>query len=244
MKEVKIENLVVLGRSAPEPIKDGRHTVCLAGWSMSGNRFVRIYPTKINSPVRRWDIINIPAIKDKSHDPRKESYKIQGSKSEWDHLENKINKVGRLKGRKRVKLLKEIPTGCTVSLNNNKKSLGLIKATELKPYLVKNNTEDKQNQCEVRGKNGYPYELRIKYQHNNCLLKGDYHDQHCIEWGVYRYWDKTSQEKHSQVIDNLQLSNNDYTKYFLIGNQRYHFHSFLIISVLRFKENNKTPLFQ
>lgn len=234
---MEIKNLVILGRSAPEPIKDGRHTVCLAGWWLNKDQFVRIYPTKMNSDVRRWDIINVPVVHDRSHDPRQESYKIEGSKKEWNVLEQKIEKVGRYNRKQRLHLLANIPKTCTVSLNDNNDSLGLIKPTKINAYLEKNGSDSRVIDERIYSKNDYPYKLRLRYQHNNCSLKGDYHDQHCIEWGIYRFWDKCEGEEYDKVINNLQLSNNNYTKYFLIGNQRYRFNSFLVISVLRFKQD-------
>lgn len=234
--ERKLENLVVLGRSAPEEIKDGRSTVCLAGVLLNSQEFVRVYPTRMDFPISRWDMINVPVIHDPSHDAREESFKIRDSKEEWNNLGKKIKKVGRLKKRKRrLHLLSRLPYSCTKSLNQKHASLGLVKPTKiLKAYLEENEKFSKKKLT----KNQYPFKVRVRYQHGNCSLKGDFHDQHCIEWGIYRFWDKNG-SAYKRVIDNLQLLNDNWEKFFLIGNLFSHLTSFVIISVLRFKHKKE-----
>ena len=46
---VKIDDLIILGRSGPSYMSDGRHTVCVGGYSPSQESFIRIYPTKISN---------------------------------------------------------------------------------------------------------------------------------------------------------------------------------------------------
>jgi len=41
-----IDDLIMLGRGAPDTMRDGRVTICAAGWSPTLG-FVRIYPTSI-----------------------------------------------------------------------------------------------------------------------------------------------------------------------------------------------------
>lgn len=46
-----IDDVVILGRGVPELISDGRVTVCVAGYSDKLG-FVRLYPTRIDSPLK------------------------------------------------------------------------------------------------------------------------------------------------------------------------------------------------
>jgi hypothetical protein len=49
-----INDLIILGRACPEPLKDGRVTVCLAGWSEEYG-FIRLYPTRPNFQCKRLE---------------------------------------------------------------------------------------------------------------------------------------------------------------------------------------------
>ena len=112
-----IKDLIVLGRSAPEPIeKDGRHTVCLAGWSDSMDSFIRLYPTKMETDIRRWSKIKVPVEKDTGNDPREESYKIEGSLEDWDELESKIVEKKLLDKRERIKLAERLKKNMPLSI--------------------------------------------------------------------------------------------------------------------------------
>lgn len=236
MYKRKLKNLVILGRSAPEEIKDGRRTVCLAGALKDSYEFVRVYPTRMDFPISRWDIINVPTIHDPAHDAREESFKIQDSKKDWWNLDKKITKVGRVKKKNRIGFLAHLPKSCTKDLNRKCASLGLVEPTKIIDANLKENTE-KSTKKEMT-KHNYPFKLRIQYKHENCALKGDFHDQHCIEWGIYRCWDKNP-NNHKKAINNLHLLNKNWKKFFLIGNLFAHFTSFVIISILRFKKNDK-----
>src|SRR5688572_9893335 len=95
-----IDDLVVLGRACPEPLKDGRITVCLGGYSFSKG-FIRIYPTKVNMDINQWAIIKVEVERDE-RDTRNESWKIAGSKNDWDNLHRRVKRVGDLAKEKRL----------------------------------------------------------------------------------------------------------------------------------------------
>lgn len=77
--------MVILGRSAPERLRDGRETVCVVGYN-SDLGLIRLYPTRWDcKQLKRWNIVGVPALKNPD-DPREESYKIEGSKRDWDRL--------------------------------------------------------------------------------------------------------------------------------------------------------------
>ena len=88
-----IDDLIVLGRAGPELISDGRHTICLGGWSPTRG-FIRIYLTHMYSEAQRWNVIQLPV--ENGDDYRNESWKIEGSKDEWDNLHEKINRTDQL----------------------------------------------------------------------------------------------------------------------------------------------------
>ena len=72
-----IDDLIILGRACPEPLKNGRVTVCLGGWSDKFG-FVRLYPTRSDIRWKRWDIVRVDVERNPS-DTRVESWKIAGS---------------------------------------------------------------------------------------------------------------------------------------------------------------------
>ncbi|MDZ7687631.1 MAG: hypothetical protein U5J64_02720 [Halobacteriales archaeon] len=239
VEKKEINDLIVLGRAAPEPMnEDGRHTVCLGGYS-EDHGFIRLYPTKMEmKQCTRWNVVSVPVEHDDSHDPRDESYKIQGSKKDWDKLHKKVEKTGRIEDKEeRIKLINKLADDCPAKLNKQKKSLGIVDPEKiLDVYLESQGDSPIQMDLvgkELKGKNDYPYKLYIKYRCENCVQKTP-HDQHCIEWGMYRYWDKN--DDYEGVIDALRVNDEEYKKYFFVGNLRHHPTSFIVISVLRFKK--------
>jgi len=120
-----IDDLVILGRAVPEPIKNGRVTVCTGGYSPKLG-LIRVYPTKPSTPIRRWDIVRVPVEKD-PRDTRTESWKIQGSRSEWERLDEKVEVVGRLKSDDRPNLVANLTDGCVNEINEARRSLGIVK---------------------------------------------------------------------------------------------------------------------
>lgn len=235
-----IDDLVVLGRAGPEFIKDGRHTVCLGGWSPSKG-FVRLYPTHLYSNAQRWNIIEVPVEQDKSHDWRDESWKIVGSKQDWDMLYEKVNEIDRLERGDQIDLIKDIPKTCPNKLNEQKKSMGLVEPVEIHDAYLDPVDDPEPVQVDMQGhelksKKSYPHKLYIEYTCSNCVAKGT-HDQHCIEWGIFRFWDKNPDADPKQIIDNLHLLDDDWKKYFFVGNQQNRPNSFIVISVIRWKKN-------
>jgi hypothetical protein len=236
-----INDLIVLGRAGPEFIKDGRHTVCLGGWSQSKG-FVRLYPTHLYSDAQRWNIIKVPVEQDEGHDWRDESWKIVGSKADWDTLYEKVEEVDRLERGDAIELMREIPKTCPNKLNEDKKSLGVVEPEEIHDAYLEPVEDQEPVQVDMQGhelksKRSYPHKLYIEYTCKECAAKGK-HRQHCIEWGIFRFWDKNPDAPPDLVIDNLQLLNDDWKKYFFVGNQQNRPNSFIVISVIRWKKND------
>lgn len=234
----KIEDLVVLGRAAPEPISDGRHTVCLGGYSETLG-YVRLYPTQMRMKrCKRWNVISVLVEDASPDDTRDESYKIAGSKKSWDQLHTKIEKVDELGKSEQIQLIDRLAKDCPSRLNEAHQSLGIVKPAEIVDYYLERN-ENATYQVTLDGrrrqkKHDYPQKLYIEYRCENCGLKGDRHRQHCIEWGVYRYWDKYDNPE--GVIDAIGLTDSSRHHYFFVGNLNHRRTTYIIISDLRFKE--------
>lgn len=234
-----IDDLIVLGRSGPELISDGRHTVCLGGYSPEEG-YIRIYPTHMYSDASRWNVIGVPV---EDGDFRDESYKIEGSKSDWDNLYKKIQKHQELSRNERLELIENLPKTCPAKLNEKERSLGLVEPAEIHDAYLDpiENPEPVQQDIkgnELRSKNSYSHKLYIEYTCEGCKQSQGYHRHHVMEWGVYQWWNRNPDDP-EQVIENLRINDDDWKKYFFIGNLRQNPKSFVIISVLRFKKSKQ-----
>src|SRR5271157_5583422 len=90
-----VDDLLVLGNAVPDIISDNRITVCTVGYSKA-HGLIRIYPVPPVSPMKRWKVVKIP-LERNPKDTRPESWKIQGSKSQWDSIVGKIELKGEVK---------------------------------------------------------------------------------------------------------------------------------------------------
>ncbi len=233
----QIDDLVVLGRGAPDALRDGRVAICVAGWSRKEG-FVRIYPTRLTSPLKQWNIVSVSVEKNPS-DNRRESWKIVGSATDWDRLDENIRVVDTLGREERISLVPALASGCVAELNAERVSLGIIHPSELKGYLSEREDVDHTVQRTLMGgsvpktKINYSLRPRIVYRCGKCRSVNG-HDQQTIEIGCYE-WFRKNPGKAAQVFDNLQIGNPEYEKYLLVGNQANHRTSYLVIGVIRWK---------
>ena len=238
---IEVDDLVVLGNAVPDEIKDGRKTICVAGYSQERG-LIRVYPARPDSPVKWWNRLGVPLVRNPM-DTRAESWKIQGSKSEWDSLTDKIKTHGsvEMKHRRELwsKICKRHQVGCVSDLNDDRLSLGVVKPTILSHRLVKRDTYDPTIQAtlttETEYKTIHNYRLRpvIRYRCSDCKAT-KYHEQQILEWGVYE-WFRKHPGKEEQIWDNMHLDDPSWDKWFLVGNQARYRNSFMIISAIRFK---------
>jgi hypothetical protein len=236
-----IDDLVVLGRACPEPLKDGRVTVCLGGWS-ERHGFIRIYPTRADAKCKQWDVIRLE-VERNDRDTRDESWKIVGSKGEWETLSEKIEVVGSIDSpESRRNLIGNRTDTCVNVINDEKRSLGIIKPSEiLKTYFKENPKYGQLMQLGLPGmteldsvkvKRDFPHEPRIMYRCPDCQTEAKHHDQQILEWGFYE-WLRKNPDKKEQVWENARFNRPDTDIYLFVGNQAAHRTSFMVISVLR-----------
>jgi hypothetical protein len=240
-----IDDLVMLGRGAPDLIKDGRVTVCAAGWSPTRG-FIRIYPTRMGSPLKQWSIVSVP-VERNEEDNREESWKISGSKSEWDRLDRKIKVVGELSRVDRQQLIPKLASPCILALNDTHASLGIVHPKELKGYLDRRSDVDHTVQQTLFGgslprtKATYDLQPRLVFTCAGCTSTAG-HDQQSIEYGCYE-WFRKNPGQEAQVFENLHLSDPGWERYLFVGNQTHHRASFLVITLLRWKLGPAQPTF-
>ncbi len=230
-----IDDLVILGRSSPDTMRDNRVSVCVAGYSRTIG-FVRLYPTRLDSPLRAWNIVSVP-VERNPKDARPESWKITGSKSEWARLSEKITVVGRLKREEKRPLVMPLASGCVLDLWEKGRSLGIVRPRSRDCYFTDREDQEPAIQMTLLGraleldKHKYGLQPRVRYLCSNCRLpKG--HDQQILEWGIYE-WLRKNPGKEDGVWANLFWKENQQDIYFVVGNQAKWPSSFMVISVLR-----------
>jgi hypothetical protein len=244
-KTIVIDDLIVLGRAVPEPIKDGRTTVCLGGYSHELG-FVRVYPTRTDMKWHRWDVVRVEVEKD-VRDTRAESWKILGSRTEWDNLSSKIQVIGSIEDQTAQRnLAANLADDCVNDINDARRSLGVVKPSKIEPYFAHNPHYGQLFQMVLPGlgestkvKRDFQKEPRVKYQCADCKThKG--HDQQILEWGFYE-WFRKNPDNIDQIWENAQFNSPDHDIYFFVGNQFRHRTSYMVISVLRIKKGPVTP---
>jgi len=244
------DDLIVLGNAVPDVISDERITVCTAAYCKDLG-LVRIYPVPPVSPMKRWNIVRIP-LERNPKDTRSESWKIQGSKSEWDQISRKIELKGTIEETKRLPLLEELYSkfgvDCVEQLNDKLVSFGLIKPKIISYQLETREDFEKSTQLSLDSREPFltikNYALRpvISYRCQNCKTKGP-HSQQVLEWGIYE-WLRRHPNEPKKVWENLRMKESGYYRSFLVGNLALFRTSFCIISMFRKKLQGQTPTAQ
>lgn len=250
MTKTKINDLVVLGMAIPQHLKDGRTTVCLGGYSRE-HGFIRVYPTKPDMGLSRWDVIEVEVEKNSS-DTRQESWKIVGSRDNWEDLGRSIRKVGRVKDvSERWNLVTENTAECVSSLNEKHQSLGFIKPQVIhKMYFGKNQQYGQPVQLALFSshakkwaavKHDYPVLPRLKYSCEHCRTQQGFHDQSVLEWGFYE-WMRKNPNNIEQVWENARFLSEDHEIYLFVGNQQNKRNSYLVINSIPLNKSQKPSM--
>ena len=254
VEKKELTDFIVLGRAAPDVLKNGRKTYCIGGWSDT-HKYIRIYPTSRKADLKRWTINKIPVEKNPA-DIRKESWKVEGSQDDWDSLDKKIIKIGKLKRKGQIELLDRLPKyPCIDDINAEKRSLGIIIPSEILDYYLKERDTyenskmqfsldeilpgENTKQSKTLIKDNFKYIPYIKWRcEGPCKFKQGFHKSQLLSLEAYEWFRKVGvedQKAQMKVFDNLQLKNSEYNFWFFVGNTNQHKKSFMIISVLRFK---------
>ena len=125
------------------------------------------------------------------------------------------------------------------------KSFGIIKPKIIKTELVqKNDSTTVQTQLfnteyQIISQKDYKFKPYVSYEcEGKCSCKNKQHRQQIVEWGCYEWMRKNPNDSNycMQVFENLQLTNDDWEKYFLVGNLHKAPKTYLIVAVFRFKK--------
>jgi hypothetical protein len=218
--------IIVLGRAAPEHYA-GKQSVTVIAYSHKLG-FVRLYPTRLDSPLKQWAVCSIEAERHEN-DTRRESYKLKG---DWEKQNESIDLLGELGREERVALLHGLAKKGIESLR--KGTIALIKPNNMAPHIVMKEKPEGKKGKDIQGKRDYDAKLFIEY---NCSPECSKPHRHwVIEWGVYEALRKNPEQADS-MTRSLHLENPKYEKYFLIGT-RGKKDRYVIIGVIRFKRDS------
>ena len=244
------DDLIVLGNAVPDVISDERITVCTVAYCKELG-LVRIYPVPPVSYMKRWNIVRVP-LERNPRDTRTESWKIQGSKSEWDQISRKIHLKGSVEETQKLPLLEDLYSrfgvDCVEQLNDKLVSLGLIKPRIISYQLETREDFERSTQLSLDSREpfltikNYPLRPVICYRCQNCKTKGP-HSQQVLEWGIYE-WLRRHPSETNKVWENLRMKESDYYRSFLVGNLALFRTSFVIISMFKKKLRVQTPTAQ
>jgi len=241
MEKITVD-FILAGQAVPEEIKrDRRIYQCTAGFSPTLNEMIRIYPIPHQLKLKRWTIYEID-LERNPKDNRSESWKIQGSRTHWKAAIDRVRVKGKLSRDEWISFIQQHAEEiCIRDLNEAKRSLAIIKPEILHAYISEQevSAESQHKQKTLTGvftpKTGKssPHFAKVKYRCPGCKSQKP-HDQRILEYGVYMGIENNPDNK-EKVIDNLRLFDDDYEKYFFIGNINKFRNSWIIISVLRWK---------
>ncbi|MEM4267640.1 MAG: hypothetical protein QXK37_02305 [Candidatus Woesearchaeota archaeon] len=229
---MKIKNLVVLGRTAPELV-NGRLCNTIIGHA-EGIGFIRL-PVRIDSPGRLWDILCVEA-RHAAHDTRKESLRIT---SNWNNLNKKIKIEGILKKENRLVLLRKLASNSIERLKKQNLSIAVVRPRKIVHWIVTNRErrvvqKSLGKDFDIISKKDYEARLEMEY---SCSFKcRKRHRQWVVDWGVYEAMRKNPKNPDAMLRD-LHLKDPQYEKYFVIGKGRKN-NRFVIVSVIRLRTKN------
>ena len=214
-----LEDFVMLGKTAPETDRQGRVTVCSAGWSPELRQLIRIYPLAEKNCPPDFSVSRVRL--ERNHkDSLGESWKIAGDRSVDVHerINSRFDVLGILNNRKGV--LDDIPAVSSIKEANSRRlSLAVIQP-ELPPkfYLEFN----KKRKSGV-GTKSYEYVPRVKFS-----LGPSTHRLKYLNQSVYQYLGKNMSN-----LGLLQIKESFKTNpKLLIGNMFAYRNNWLVISKL------------
>jgi len=195
LSRIRIDDLIILGQSSPDTMKDGRLSVCTAGYSPT-HGFIRLYPTRMDSSFRMWDIVSVP-VERNPQDARAESWKIQGSKAEWDSLGDIITVTGSLHQKRKLSLIDSLLSGCVFDIRDQGRSLGIVKPVDKECYFAQRERFDPYDQMTLddrvlpKDKSRYRLRPRAGFSCSNCRSSSGASMNGCGRTPAGRIWSGT-----------------------------------------------------
>lgn len=214
-----VEDFIMLGRTVPEQSKKHGLVVCSAGYSKELRQFMRVYPITMLTRIARWNTCRL-AVQRSVHDCRVESWRLQEPTD--------ITITGKANREAEYAHLAKMASGSIAELNEQRASLGIIKASKL-GYRF-----DGMKPSEELIPDMFPM-TKTQQQKRPRLTFTDSMGEHDIQlrdWGSYEFLRKQPAEKHHLLWSALHLENADYDHLLFVGNHNHHRNNWLVIGVI------------
>lgn len=216
-----LEDFVMLGKTAPETDRQGRVTVCSAGWSPELRQLVRIYPLAVENAPADFSVSQVRL--ERNHkDSRHESWKIAGDRGVDVH--SGINARFDVKHilNDRSSLFEQIPlVGSVREANEKRLSLAVIQPEQAPEFHLERNKNYLMNKGKVCSKS-YKYTARLKFN----LGEGS-HNLKYLNQEVYEHLTPTSKTMFPKIKGRFKTNPK-----LLIGNMFAYRNNWLVIAGL------------
>jgi hypothetical protein len=225
----------MLGTTIPTELKDGRVTVCSAGYSLELQRLVRIYPLSRRNIPRRWHIYSVPLERNPT-DNRDASWKLAADRTVDNHdaINECFEEGGTLRKAERPTVLRNSLITSIHQANKDRLSLAIIQP-KTTPELYFEHNPDSPDSPQLRlfdasdkpatSTGRFPYIPRVRFMDDagrtNQLMVRD--------WGVFEFMRKHGHDRHHELRQALHLGP---TSSLLIGNLNNVRNAWIVISVL------------
>lgn len=231
---ITVHDFVMLGKTVPEPISDGRVLVCSAGVSETMRSLIRVYPLAKRGSPPRWTVNSVDLTRNPK-DSRPESFCLAG-----DHdvdADPNFNSAFRSDGKalsraKRKKLLERHVVESIAEANEKRLSLAIVHPERLELVFTANRDSPDSPELAlfdmwprpIAGAKRFAFMPRLKFSDP----RGN-HDLKLNDWGSYEFLRKYGDGRRSELASALGL---DRPRSLLIGNHNRHRTAWLVISVL------------
>ena len=244
-----LKDMVVLGHGAPNEVKKigNRQGRCACIWSEKMG-YCRIYPIP-HGYLHDWEIIDVE-VRRLTNDGRENTFIIYNYEQDWDkmYLHIKVHKDGdkriALSREDCIALVRKLAVDSFSDVRYSKRSFGIIKPSQMEGFLEKNLDKSVQQATLfdfdhlIMNQKDYKWIPCIRYTCSTPCKSKHPHKSKIVAWECYQWMIKNpnSEEHCKKVFDNLQINNDEWEKYLLIGNIRTYPKTYIIVKVIRFKK--------
>jgi len=223
---MRIDDLIVLGRTTPIASKKYGHCVCVAGYSEEMRQFIRVYPTKVYSKIKTLCKISVE-VERKTEDKRFESWALK------TRSEDSILSVSKPVHKNEIlPILQNNVSESTSILNVQKLSLGVIKPEQFE-IVTEQRKGFVQYDKGIKTMEQFPIIPRLE-------IPKVFNEQARFminEWGVYQLMNKYENAEKTLTatdIKNALHITEGKDVYFLMGNMNKNKNRWLVIKVFTF----------